>query len=54
MTERTKRPMTPATQAALVRGYSRERAELRAERIINLARLRAVDADLARARKGEW
>ena len=68
MTTTKRHPMTPATQAALVRGLVRDLIELRSERDEAVAeremasgavaqvevRIEAVKANLARARRGQW
>lgn len=68
MTDRQRKPMSPATQAALIRGAKSELESLKAERaeaetecqlsqrmVIELtARIEAKKAELARARKGQW
>ena len=68
MTNQKRHPMTPAMQAALVRGLVRDLASLRVERDEAVAeaemntcaaaqvevRIEAIKANLARARKGQW
>jgi hypothetical protein len=68
VTERQRKPMSPATQNAMIRGILREMSELKEElgdavaslaltdRVVESLRLQieTKKVELARARKGQW
>lgn len=52
MTARQRRPMTPATQAAIIRGAVADLAAM--QEYASTAQIEAKRAELAKARRGEW